>query len=408
MGRGSLVAAGVIVAALAVTTSASGKSSPIPPLDNLAPGAFLDAHQHVPVTVVFVGLEEGADPTRIDVSRFFGSQLRSAPIVDRTTRFYEQSGVTGLEPSRLGLTYDYSYRSVFADASFEDAFFAYLRSIALGPIPGGTIYQQAYSLNPLAAQHIPASYIVDAKATEAWLASHAGPLLGVDTTKPTVFLVNWFGRPDFVFHTYGFLEARPGWPFPTGFTQGGQMIAFGGSPPDGPYGALGRLARVWFYDVSAGPEYQTANWALDIGDFNADGIAEDRIPPVWEYGTSHWFRPFASLSDDLAKLLRFVAVDSLFGASPLYDPALSEPLLADNVEVDLNLFGAVPGRDPRSLLRLPDIPASLSRLDPTRTFTLDTRSSALDGARRGLRLPTERVRPDAPLLLRSELPPRPR
>ena len=97
MGRGSLVIAGVIAAAFAVTgaSAAASPSSPIPPLDNLAPGAFLDAHQHVPITVVFVGLEEGMDPTGIDVSRFFGSQLQSAPIVDRTTRFYEQSGVTG-------------------------------------------------------------------------------------------------------------------------------------------------------------------------------------------------------------------------------------------------------------------------------------------------------------------------
>ena len=370
-----VAAAGTLWLGGSVTAGAA-----FPLLHHLKPGAFLDAHQDVPVTVVFVGLEPGANPTGIDTARLLAPQLRHSPVRDRTTRFYEQLGVAdGLEPSTLGLTYDYSYQTVFASQVFEDAFFGYLSSIAIGPVPGGTIYQQAYSADPLAALTIPYDFLIDATAAERWLAANAGPLLGVDTTRPTVFFVNWFGRPDFIFHTYGFFESRPGWSLPTGFTQGGQMVAFGGSAPDAPYGAIGRLARVWFYDLSAGPEYNMANWALSIGDFDGDGVDEDRIPPIWEYGTTHWFRPFDDLTGDLAKLLRFVAVDELFGASAIYDPALSEPLLSEHVELDLNFFGRVPGQDPAATVDVAQIPASLSLLDPTRAFASETEVHLLDG-----------------------------
>jgi hypothetical protein len=360
---------------------ASGAAA-LPPLQHLAPGEFADVHQAVPVTVVLVGLESGDGTTRISARRLLESQHPAARVVDRTTRFYEKEGTyehLRLEPSATGLSYDYEYRTVFADQAFEDAFFGYLASIAIGPIPGGTVFQQAYSAHPRAARPIPASYLIDATAAERWLAANAGPLLGVDTTRPTVFFVNWFGRADFRFHTYAFLGLRPGTPFPFGFTHVGQMVAWGGSPPDGPYGGLGRLARVWFYDVSAGPDAWTANWLLEPADYTGDGVPDERIPPIWEYGTDHWFRPFDDLTGDLAKLLRFVAVDALFGAAPIYDPAISEPLLADRVELDLNLFAGRPDRDPAATLRIGDLPRIFGRLDPTRSFPVDLQVGALDG-----------------------------
>ena len=45
-------------------------------------------------------------------------------------------------------------------------------------------------------------YWIDAPSVERWLAANAGPRLGVDTTRYTVFLVNWCGRSDFRFHVY--------------------------------------------------------------------------------------------------------------------------------------------------------------------------------------------------------------
>jgi hypothetical protein len=372
------MAGALLMAAALVTPSADAA---LPPLQHLRPASFADIHQRVPVTVVFVGLESGGGTTGIDTGRLLSSQPSQNRVVDRTTRFYERGGFyePQLEPATIGLTYDYEYRTVFADDAFEDAFFGHVASIAIGPIPLGTIYQQAYSSHPLAAQPIPASYLVDATAVERWLADNAGPMLGVDTTRPTVFFLNWFGRPDFLFHTYAFLGQRPDVPFPYGATHDGQMVAWGGSPPDVPYGALGREARIWFYDLSAGPEFATANWLLDLADFNGDGIAEERIPPIWEYGTTHWFRPFDDLTEDLARLLRFVAVDALFGSSPVYDPALSEPLLADHLELDLNLFAGRPGRDPAAGIRTGELPLTLGRLDPTRTFTVDVETFPLSG-----------------------------
>jgi hypothetical protein len=369
-----------VVAGLATLVMAPSANAALPPLAHLRPGAPADVHQRVPVTVVLVGLEPGGGATGIDAGRLLASQLQRNRVVDRTTRFYEREGYyqPRLESAAIGITYDYDYRTVFAGAAFEDAFFGHLASIALGPIPGGTVYQQAYSAHPLAAQPIPASYLIDATEAERWLAANAGPMLGVDTTRPTVFFLNWFGRPDFRFHTYAFFGQSPDLPFPFGATHEGQMQAWGGSPPDAPYGALGLQARLWFYDVSAGPEWTTANWLLDLADFTGDGVAEERIPPVWEYGTDHWYRPFDDLTADLAKLLRFVAVDALFGASPIYEPAISEPLLADRVEVDLNLFAGRP-RDPGGLIRTPAIPLILGRLDPTRTFSVDTRAYPLTG-----------------------------
>lgn len=99
-------------------------------------------------------------------------------------------------------------------------------------------------------------------------------------------------------------------------------------------------------------------------DFNGDGVTDERIPPIWEYGTAHWYRPFDDLTTDVAKVLRFVAVDELIGSSPIYDPVISEPLLADHLEVDLNLFAGRPGRDPAASIRTADLLATLGRLDP--------------------------------------------
>jgi hypothetical protein len=82
---------------------------------------------------------------------------------------------------------------------------------------------------------------------------------------------------------------------------------------------------------------------------------------------------------DLAKVVRFVAVDLMFGQSPVYDPAVSEPLLPANVELDLNVFAGVPGRDPLSTFHPAQMPRTLSRLDPTRTFSTDVSVQPLAG-----------------------------
>ena len=53
----------------------------------------------------------------------------------------------------------------------------------------------------------------------------------------------------------------------------------------------GTTSRSWFYDFSAGPEYNTTNWVVDVEDLNGDGTPEYRMPPVWEYASKGYREP---------------------------------------------------------------------------------------------------------------------
>ena len=80
-----------------------------------------------------------------------------------------------------------------------------------------------------------------------------------------MFFVNWCGRDDFKFHVY----TKTDEPDPdTGYNFGierdsRKMIAWGGTTPDDEESGLGSLHRIWFYDLSAGPEGWTDNWNVD-------------------------------------------------------------------------------------------------------------------------------------------------
>lgn len=84
----TLAAAVMLVAAVATPARAPAVHAGLPALQHLRPGQPADVHQHVPVTVVFVGLEAGAGATGIDVPRLLGSQLAKNRVIDRTTRYY--------------------------------------------------------------------------------------------------------------------------------------------------------------------------------------------------------------------------------------------------------------------------------------------------------------------------------
>jgi hypothetical protein len=43
---------------------------------------------------------------------------------------------------------------------------------------------------------------IPAAATESWLEQQSMGWLGINRNDYTVFLINWYGRPDFQFHTY--------------------------------------------------------------------------------------------------------------------------------------------------------------------------------------------------------------
>ena len=106
-----------------------------------------------------------------------------------------------------------------------------------------------------------------------------------------MFFVNWFGRSDFRFHVYDYrAEPEPDTGVDFGALDAHAMIAWGGS---------NRNRRVWFYDLSAGPESRTANWNLTDADVNFNGVLDYRMQPVWEYGNLSGYRPFDDLSGDL-------------------------------------------------------------------------------------------------------------
>lgn len=134
------------------------------------------------------------------------------------------------------------------------------------------------------------------------------------------------------------------------------MIAWGGSPDTG--------ARLWFHDLSAGPDWRTGNWNLDA----PTGYI---IPPVWEYGKG-LYRSLKKLAIDLAKVARYVAIDLLFTPSPLYPPALTPDRLPDTIDLDINSYDADRQTDSsESFLKSKQIATAMGALSPLLRFSAD-------------------------------------
>ena len=191
---------------------------------------------------------------------------------------------------------------------------------------------------------------------EKWLIDHAPP--GVDTRRDTIFFVDWWGRPDFIDHVY----TKTGEPDPdTGYDFGLQrdsrkLIAWGGTTPDDEETGLGArgVNRVWFYDLSAGPEAWGGNYDITNADLDGDGEPDYRVPPAWEYSSTGYRDPSA-LTDDLARVARYTAIDLLFTSSPLFPPYLSPDLLPNAIDVRLNTFEGWPKVDASATYEKPDV-----------------------------------------------------
>lgn len=273
--------------------------------EGLVPGETVTYQQAIPVNVVFVGFERDD----VDVATFrAGLPAAYEPIV-RYPPFY------GLEGRDMGLRFNFDYRTVFTDAAFEDDFFGYLASIATPGDP--TLFQQLYNGMTSNVRDVtgPVGYI-DGPTAEQWLMTAGEQRLGINPDKSyTIYYINWYDRPDFQFHVYTKTDS----PDPdTGYNFGVQrasrkMVAWGGSH-----------GRTWFYDLSAGPDSWTGNYDVDNADVDGDGEADYRIPVIWEYAAGG-FRDPAALSADLGLVTRFVGINLLFTASPLYDPLVAAP-----------------------------------------------------------------------------------
>lgn len=269
-----------------------------PPFEALQPGEFVTQQLRVPVRIVLIGFGDEVDAS---VIREWLPAV-SRPLV-RYPQFY------GLNGRDLGLEYGLQYSVLRKGRRFESDFFQYLARIGTeGP---RTVYQTFYNNQNTNVVDVPEKVLyIEAKKVEAWLASQDR----CDDKGYTIYFVNWYGRPDFRFHLFTKSDdADPDTGFAFGTLQSRGVVAWGGSS-----------SRSWFYDFSAGPEWNSTNYVVDAEDLDGDGEPEYRMPVIWEYSHSGYRAP-ELLSLDMGLLARFVGLNLLFTSSPLYDPLVTAP-----------------------------------------------------------------------------------
>jgi hypothetical protein len=337
----ALLSCALLAALTLPAVGAAGAPTAAQDLTALEPGELASLEEDVLVQFVFVGYS----PNRVEEAGFLaGLPERYRPIV-RSRASY------GIEEF-LGITYKFDYDVTYTEDAYEDSFFTALAGMGT-PAPLVQA-QKKYNKQDSNVLDIPAdgNLFIDAPSVEKWLIDH--PPAGVDTERNTVFFVNWWNRNDFQFHVY----TKIGEPDPdTGYDFGAnrasrKIIAWGGTTPDDEETGLGAargVNRVWFYDLSAGPDSWTTNWNVDDPNLFGTQAVEYRMPPIWEY-SKNGFRKKSKLTGDLSMVARYVAIDLLFTTSPLYPPALTPPGLPQSINLDINTVNGWPvaGVDPAS------------------------------------------------------------
>jgi hypothetical protein len=360
--------------ALQADNAASQDLRSQPKFDTLQPGKFQSIHQDLKINLVFVGYNKGDGPREVDLNAFKKVLPSKYKAINRIPSLYGA-------PEYTGNNFGYDYKIKFADKSFENAFFKHLSNIAVEkPL---TVFQAAYNCQGTApcptnatniGKVIDKSYWIDAPKVEKWLAYNAPERLGVNTKDYTVFLINWFDRPDFKFHVYTKTdEPDPDTNYNFGELRSSRkMVAWGGTTPDDKQSGLGKLARLWFFDLSAGPEFSSSMYDITNADIDGDNVTDYRMPPIWDYGsTKPTYRPFNNLSGDLGKIVRYVAIDLLFTTSPIYRVGLTQPVLPDTVKLVTNVYQGVPGLDGKSLIKKDLFLEQVKKLQPLTEFKLE-------------------------------------
>lgn len=357
-----------------------------------------EINQKLKINVVFVGYNrtlpgQVAGPRDITPSAFDESMPGGASNVVRVPSAYGQE-------EKTGNSFDYQYNYVFADESYSNDYFKYLASI--GTERPLTLFQAGYNCQSLDTDKVlkqvapatktqPAGYAcptpapniaqpvtgnleIDPVQAENWLADNSSRV-GVSAGEYTVYLVNWYGRSDFRFHSYAngtSLDSDTGTNFAARASRRG--IAWGGDLRQG------STQRVWFYDLSANPESWTSNWDISNADVDGDKVTDYRMPPIWEYGTrKRTYRTFDKVNKDLALVTRYVATNLLFTPSPIYRAQLTPPILPDAIQLNFALEQGVGAAAQTNVIK-PDLIASrLQALQPSATLTQTVRTTPLDG-----------------------------
>jgi hypothetical protein len=283
----------------------------------LEPGEFVVQKQKVPVEIVLIGF--GSKPVKDgDILSLLPETYEPAV---RYPQFY------GLEGRDLGLAYQFEYSVTRRSPGFERRFFDFLSEAGREGPP--TVYQLGYNAQATNVLDVtgPVLYI-EGPRVERWLEQHDRS----DDNGYKVYFINWHGRRDFRFHVYTKTDdPDPDTLHNFGNRASRAMNSWGGTN-----------SRTWFYDFSAGPEWNTANWVVDTQDLDGDGVEEYRMPPVWEYAASG-YRPLSELDFDMGLLTRYVAINLLFTTSPLYDPMLTAPGPGGRRVADITMFEDDPG-----------------------------------------------------------------
>jgi hypothetical protein len=278
----------------------------------LKPGEFVVHRQRVPVDIVLIGFS----PDQVNKADLLGVLPETYKPVVRYPRFY------GLQGRDTGLRFSFTYSVKRMSQTTEERFFRYLRQVGTEIQP--TLYQTQYNNQRRNVLDVTGPVLdIDAAGVEQWLATHAGPR----RAGYTVYFVNWYGRSDFQFHVYTKKDdPDPDTGHVFGARQSRAITSWGGT-----------TSRTWFYDFSAGPEWNTTNWVVDVKDLDGDRREEYRMPPIWEYAHRGYRSPL-ELGFDMGLLTRFVAINLLFTTSPLYDPLNTAPEALGRKVVDTTIL----------------------------------------------------------------------
>jgi hypothetical protein len=367
-----------------LVTCALAQASPT--LSNLQPGGTLVIQQNIDVNIVAIGFSGVSIPPNAL------SQLPGFTGVPRATP----------NGPFMSQRFDFHYHLVQAPSWFEDLFFATLHGAAfpqnavtifpgVPPLPlslGQAFYDfcnvdpaydpsLACSFNPFAPRvnprFITQNYLISAPYVEKLLSHVLGPALGVDVTRPTVVLINWYGRSDYLDHIYlDPSEPDPETGFPRGFTLGNELAGFGGTAQDDPETCADGnciFHRLWFYDVSAGPMLFSGSEDLVSASPRFIGLPPlpagqfaYRVHHIADYllPTSDTYRPLNTLIPDLGKIVE-IFVAGIAHMGPVYPPGLTPPRQPHHIVLDVNRWSWDPASS--SFAGLLDVPRIKSKMD---------------------------------------------
>lgn len=351
---------------------AAQSAARLPPLTTLAPAGEVHLQQNVPVNVVLMGFGGRVDP----------AQFRAL-----------LTPLNGVAQSRddgslyLGQRFDFQYNVVVVPQWFEDGIFEVLRAWAAPqnpvqwypnfpalPITASQLLYSYCNLDPasnpatgcsldpgaprLNARTITQNYLLDATATEALFTNNLW-MLGVDVNQPTVVLMNWYGRPDYVDHVYLSVdEPDPETGVRMGSFESHFVAGTGGTPTDDAETcAKGGCVphRLWFHDLSAGPFSKTGTWDLKrrtVGYLTPpDYPIDDRLAHTADYDAQRprTYRTLDTLTADLAeRLVNDVYLSELAFAGPIYPAGLTPPNLPRSIYLDLHRWDFASGEPMRN------------------------------------------------------------